>query len=243
MKTRHLFLPIVMAFMIILCTSCIFDMKIITGKGNIITETRNATNFTSVDLQTGANIEIVKGSNFKVSVSDYENIVKYLSLAVENNCLIIKKEPNSVSLWNSKAKVVITMPDPLYSINLSGSGNIYVNSSFNDLNNLMVSGSGNIAILSNSQLNKLEARIAGNGNINAIGSVQDLTTNISGSGSVMFTELKARNATCSISGSGNTNVFIEDKLEASISGSGNIVYSGTPVVNSNLTGSGRVYKN
>ena len=243
MKTRHLFLPIVMAFMIILCTSCIFDMKIITGKGNIITETRNATNFTSVDLQTGANIEIVKGSNFKVSVSDYENIVKYLSLAVENNCLIIKKEPNSVSLWNSKAKVVITMPDPFYSINLSGSGNIYVNSSFNDLNNLMVSGSGNIAILSNSQLNKLEARIAGNGNINAIGSVQDLTTNISGSGSVMFTELKARNATCSISGSGNTNVFIEDKLEASISGSGNIVYSGTPVVNSNLTGSGRVYKN
>jgi hypothetical protein len=212
MKTRHLFLPIMMVFMLILGTSCIFDIKIITGKGNIITETRSATNFTSIDLQTGANIEIVKGSIFKVSVSDYENIVKYFSVTVKNNCLIIKKEPNTVSLWNSKAKVVITMPDPLYSINLSGSGNIYVNSSFNDLNNLMVSGSGNIAVLGNSQLNKLDVRITGNGNIDAIGSVQDLTTNISGSGSVMFTELKAKNATCSISGSGNTNVFIEDKL-------------------------------
>jgi len=243
MKTKQFFLPVMMVFMLFLGTSCIFDLKVIKGNGNVITESRTATEFTSIELQTGADIEIVKGSTFKVSVSDYENIVKYLSVTVENKCLIIKKEPNTVSLWNSKAKVVITLPDPLYSINLTGSGNIKVNSSFNDLNNLMVTGSGNIAILSNSQLNKLEARIAGNGNIVAIGSVQDLNTNISGSGSIMFTGLKAKNATCAISGSGNTNVFIQDKLDASISGSGNIVYTGTPVVNSHSTGSGRVYKN
>jgi len=243
MKTRQFIVPIMMAFMIFICTSCIFDLKVITGKGNIITESRSVTDFTSVEFQSGADIEIVKGTTFKVSVSDYENIVKYLSATVENNCLIIRKEPNNVSLWNSKAKVVITLPDPLYSIKLSGSGNIKVDSSFNDLNNLMVSGSGNIEIRRICQLNKLEARIAGNGNIDAIGSVQDLYTNISGSGYIRFTEMKAKNATCAISGSGNTNVFIGDKLEASISGSGNIVYSGNPVVNSHTTGSGRVYKN
>jgi len=245
MITKKMLLPTMMLFMTFMGSSCIFDYKVIKGKGNFVTETRSITGFTSIELQTGADVGIVKGKTFNVCVSDYENLVKYLSVEVVENRLIIKKDPKSVYLWNSKAKVVVTMPDPLYSLQLSGSGKLDVLSAFNDLQLLFLSGSGNIDLLSDCQLNKLEANITGSGNINTTGSctAQNLSTKISGSGNIQLSQMKAKTADCSISGSGKMYVFIEDHLEAHIFGSGDIVYSGTPVVNSHLSGSGNVYKN
>lgn len=241
MKRTKLFLPILI-FVLFVSTSCILDLNAISGTGSIVTETRSAADFTSVELQTSANVEIVKGNDFNVSVSDYENIIQYLIVEVVDNRLIIKKKPFTVNLWNSKAKVVVTMPDPLYSLKLAGSGNLKVNSAFNDLGFLLLSGSGNIELNRDCRLNKLEAQISGSGNMNAIGSVEELNTKISGSGSIRFSQMKAKTANCTISGSGNIYVFIEERLEAYLSGSGDIVYSGTPEVNSHLSGSGHVYK-
>jgi hypothetical protein len=242
MKKTNLFLP-VMVFVLMLSTSCIFDLSAITGKGKIVTENRNAKDFTSVELQTAANVEIVKGNSFVVSATDYENLIQYLVVEVIDNRLIIKKKPNSPNLWNSKAKVMVTLPDPLYSMKLTGSGNIRVVSAFNDLGVLSLSGSGNIELKNDCRLKKLEAQISGSGNINATGTVEDLYAKISGSGNISFAKLIAKTGNCTISGSGNVYVFIENKLDAYLSGSGDIVYSGTPSVNSHLSGSGHIYKN
>ena len=242
MKKTNLFLPI-MVSILLLSTSCILDLNAITGKGKIVTENRNAKDFTSVELQTAANVEIVKGNSFVVSATDYENLIQYLVVEVIDNRLIIKKKPNSPNLWNSKAKVMVTLPDPLYSMKLTGSGNIRVVSAFNDLGVLSLSGSGNIELKNDCRLKKLEAQISGSGNMNATGTVEDLYTKISGSGNISFAKLIAKTGNCTISGSGNVYVFIENKLDAYLSGSGDIVYSGTPSVNSHLSGSGHIYKN
>lgn len=243
MKAKPVFLPFFMLLMLLLSSSCIFDLNSISGTGSITTETRNAKDFTAIELQTAADVQIVKGNSFNVSVSDYQNLIKYLSVEVEESRLIIKKKPSSVHLWNSKAKVIVTLPDPLYSLKLSGSGNMRVRSAFNDLQSLILSGSGNIELYSDCQLNNLEAQISGSGNMNAIGTVQDLKTKISGSGNMQFSQLKAKTGNCSISGSGNTYVFVEENLEAYLSGSGDIIYSGNPVLSSHLSGSGHIHKN
>jgi len=243
MKTKKIIVPIVMLLVLFVSTSCIFDLNVISGTGNIVKENRNATNFTSIELLTSADVEIIKGNSFNVSVSDYENLIQYLTVEVVDNRLIIKKTKNFVNLWNSKAKVIVTLPDPLYSVKLAGSGNMKINSAFNNLEFLMVSGSGNIELGCECQLNKLDAQISGSGNMNGIGTVEDLSTKISGSGNIRFSQLKAKNAHCTISGSGNMYVYIEDRLEAYLSGSGDIVYSGTPIVNSHVSGSGSIHKN
>jgi len=242
MKKTILFLP-GMVFVLIASTSCIFDLNAITGSGNMVTENRNAKNFTSVELQTAADVEIVKGNSFSVSATDYENLIQYLVVEVVDNRLIIKKKPNSPNNWNSKAKVMVTLPDPLYSMKLSGSGNVRLRSAFNDLGFLLLSGSGNIELKCDCRLKKLEAQLVGSGNMYATGTVEDLYTKISGSGNIHFAELKAKSGNCTISGSGNVYVFVEDKLEAYLSGSGDIVYSGSPSVNSHQSGSGHIYKN
>ena len=241
MKKTNLFLPI-MVFVLFISTSCILDLNVISGTGSIVTENRNANDFTSIELQTSADVEIVKGNSFNVSVSDYENIIQYLTVEVVDSRLIIKKKPFTINLWNSRAKVIVTMPDPLYSVKLAGSGNIKVRSAFNDLEFILLSGSGNVELVNSCQLNKLEAQISGSGNMKAIGSAQDLYTKISGSGNIQFSQFKAKSANCTISGSGNMYVFIEDKLEVFLSGSGDIVYSGQPIVNSHVSSSGNVYK-
>ena len=168
--------------------------------------------------------------------------MKYMHVEVIDNRLIINKNPVSLNFRNSKAKVIVTLPDPLYSVKLAGSGNMKVLSAFNDLQHLFLSGSGNIELGCDCQLNKLDVLISGSGNINAIGSVKDLYTKISGSGDIQFLQFKAKSANCTLSGSGNMVVNIEDKLEAYLSGSGDIAYLGAPIVNSHVSGSGRVFK-
>lgn len=240
MKTKDLLIPTIMVFVALFNASCFSEWNAVSGKGNIISESRSATDFNSIELQTAADVEVVKGDSFQVNVSDYENLIQYLTVEVTGNRLIIKKEPGSVNLWNSKAKVTVTLP-ALYSLKLSGSGNMNVRSPFNNLQSLTVLGSGNIGIASNCQLSQLEAQVTGSGNIDAVGTVNELTTKISGSGNIHFAGLKAKNATCTVSGSGNMYVFIENQLDVYLSGSGDIVYYGTPVVNSYVSGSGRVY--
>ena len=91
MKTYKFYLPLILLIILVVSSSCIFDLNVITGKGNIITESRSAKNFSTIELKTSADVEIVKGNTFNVSVSDYENLVKYLTVEVIDNRLIIKK--------------------------------------------------------------------------------------------------------------------------------------------------------
>jgi hypothetical protein len=211
-----------------------------TGKGNIVTESRPATNFQSIELLSSAKVDIVKGDTFIVEVSDYENIINNLSVKVVSNSLIISTDPITKILLNSKAHVTITMPDSLKSVALSGSGDLNINSAFKDLNTLTLTGSGNITASEKLNLDKLNASILGSGNITAKGNANTLTALISGSGNIKFVNFSALAADCTITGSGNIYVIAINTLKATISGSGNIEYTGNSAVISSITGSGAV---
>jgi len=242
MNKKNAFQLSIILLISMVLTSCISELFGTRGKGSIVTESRTATDFKSIKLVGSADVEIVKGSAFKVEVSDYENIVQYLSVKVEDHELIISKDPETIVLSNSEAKVKVTMPDSLTAISLVGSGDINVNSAFKDMQMLSITGSGDININQNVNLNILSTNIIGSGNITALGKVNTLTAEISGSGDIKFSDLQAGSATCSISGSGNIDINVVTALNATISGSGNISYSGSPTVTKQITGSGSVVK-
>jgi hypothetical protein len=224
-------------------SSCIGDLFGITGKGNIVTQTRSVKDFQSITLNNAAKVNIVKGDSFKVEVSDYENIVQYLSVKVTDHNLMISTDPIYTLLVNSQAKVTITMPDSLINVSLNGSGDININSAFKDLKSAIIIGSGNINANQTLNISSLNASIVGSGNITAKGNVSTLTALITGSGNLLLSNLNATAATCTISGSGNINVGVVNSLKATISGSGNVIYSGTPTVDVSITGSGKVLHN
>jgi hypothetical protein len=72
------------------------------------------------------------------------------------------------------------------------------------------------------------------------GTGDELDFNLSGSGELKAFGMQMNEADVVISGSGDAEVRVVNRLSARISGSGNVLFRGNPVVNSTITGSGRV---
>lgn len=86
-------------------------------------------------------------------------------------------------------------------------------------------------------------KLSGSGSITLEGYCQNFESQISGSGKIHGYALVANSANATISGSGDLEIFVNNTLTANISGSGSVRYKGNPpIVNSNISGSGRVTK-
>jgi len=192
----------------------------IQGSGNIISESRELNNFTSIILLGSIDVNIkTSESNNCVVVAD-DNLIPYIKTEVVNNKLNISLNES----YSSEEKLVVNINTPNYDeVSLSGSGNI------------------NILDFKN---NNLSLNISGSGNITGNGEVETLVVKINGSGNLMSKEIKSKSATITINGSGVGKVFASDSISAKINGSGNIKYFGNPEnVDSIINGSGDIKSN
>ena len=192
----------------------------IQGSGNIISESRELNNFTSITLLGSIDVNIkTSESNNCVVVAD-DNLIPYIKTEVVNNKLNISLNES----YSSEEKLVVNINTPNYDeVSLSGSGNINILDFKNNNLSLIISGSGNIT---------------GNGE------VETLVVKINGSGNLMSKEIKSKSATITINGSGDAEVFASDSISAKINGSGNIEYFGNPEnVDSIINGSGDIKSN
>ena len=192
----------------------------IQGSGNIISESRELNNFTSIILLGSIDVNIkTSESNNCVVVAD-DNLIPYIKTEVVNNKLNISLNES----YSSEEKLVVNINTPNYDeVSLSGSGNI------------------NILDFKN---NNLSLNISGSGNITGNGEVETLVVKINGSGNLMSKEIKSKSATITINGSGDGEVFASDSISAKINGSGNIKYFGNPEnVDSIINGSGNIKSN
>ena len=192
----------------------------IQGSGNIISESRELNNFTSIILLGSIDVNIkTSESNNCVVVAD-DNLIPFIKTEVVNNKLNISLNES----YSSEEKLVVNINTPNYDeVSLSGSGNI------------------NILDFKN---NNLSLNISGSGNITGNGEVETLVVKINGSGNLMSKEIKSKSATITINGSGDGEVFASDSISAKINGSGNIEYFGNPEnVDSIINGSGDINSN
>jgi len=238
MKTMKLSKQIFLVSVFFLGMSCNMSLFGITGKGNVISQKRVVTDFTSIELLSSADVEVVKGERFEVIVSDYENLIDYNKISVENNRLLINTDPN-VKIKRSNAKVLVTMP-LLNVVSLKGEGDMCIKSNFDSLSSISVSGSGNVSAESCCGLDLLDVFVYGSGNINLKGDVQQLKAIISGSGNLNLYDLLAQSAECFMLGSGDMMVNAQKELNATNSGVGNIIFKGDPQVDMNLNGVGSI---
>ena len=192
----------------------------IQGSGNIISESRELNNFTSITLLGSIDVNIkTSESNNCVVVAD-DNLIPYIKTEVVNNKLNISLNER----YSSEDKLVVNINTPNYDeVSLSGSGNI------------------NILDFKN---NNLSLNISGSGNITGNGEVETLVVKINGSGNLMSKEIKSKSATITINGSGDGEVFAGDSISAKINGSGNIKYFGDPEnIDTIINGSGDIKSN
>ena len=190
------------------------------GSGQLATQSRQVSGFTSVELTGVGELSIDQTGTESLTVSAEDNLLPLLTSEVEGDTLILGKKPNT--------RIVTTKP-------------ITYTLTMKDITGLAVSGSGTINAPKLTTA-ALRIEISGSGVITTAGNADDQSLEISGSGRYLADGLTSKTTTAEISGSGTGNVVASNALDVKISGSGTLTYSGNPQVSQTVSGSGKLIK-
>ncbi|TVR82013.1 MAG: DUF2807 domain-containing protein [Chitinophagaceae bacterium] len=239
MQTRSFFQISLCLITVVFLLSCNKDDRLFCtkGKGDIVSENRNHSEFNRIYLETNANVFVTIDTEYGVRVESYENIAPLIKTNQEGSRLRISRD-ECIRRTNDHINVYISTSD-INALEITGSGNIIVQNTFNTFRvNNKISGSGSITF--NANVQELNNTISGSGNIHLTGSTNIHNIDISGSGDVRAYNMQSTSADINISGSGNADVWVTGKLVALISGSGVVRYIGFPTTDVEITGSGSV---
>jgi hypothetical protein len=196
--------------------------------------------FTGIKSSGSFDVFVTMGSSESLRIEGDEEDIKNVETKVEKGILNIRTRSNPG--WNiairNKVKIFITAKS-LNNLAISGSGDMEVDGVIRaEKLNTAVSGSGSITLKTNAST--FNAAVSGSGEINASGTAKHASISISGSGDFEGRELRTDVVDVKVSGSGEAAVYANQTLNASVSGSGEISYSGNPQVHQSRSGSGRI---
>jgi hypothetical protein len=238
MKKTILIFPVLLIAAAALFSSCSKSGGSIKGSGPVVQQEFVLPTVSAISLSIDANVILTRGDSQIVVIEGQQNII--------NN---IEKYVTADGYWNigyynnvrNHAGVTIYITAPLIDYaTISGSGSIQSTNTFTDTTNvyLKISGSGYINIWTHAYL--IESFISGSGRIELGGSAYEHRIDVSGSGDIRAYNLETTNTFVRISGSGNSQVWVNELLDVNISGSGSVFYIGNPQINANISGSGGI---
>ncbi len=222
----------------ILWTGCDIAEVCERGLGTRVTETVSVPDFTGIDLEISGDVYLTQGDELLVEVKGQENIIDLLDLDVTDGVWRIRFTECVRKV--SDFDIYITLPK-LTSAHLSGSGNIEGETPFDvDDLDLKVSGSGNISL--DVTGNNITSKISGSGNIRLALDAQTLVSTITGSGNNHLTG-KVPTHDFEVKGSGDVMGFelITDDTFIKISGSGKAEVYADNTLDVDISGSGNVF--
>ncbi len=230
-----------------LMTSCddglgLFDGKRIKGTGAVERTSRDVKDFKSIDVMTSANVYVKQSATFKVEVEAQKNIEAVVETVVEEGTLKIKLKKGTWNLSFEKLNIYVEMPT-VENLEISGSGDLTAETALTgDKITLDIVGSGNIMVEKGLTAKTLKIAIGGSGDIKVDNIlVDELSTKIAGSGGLILTG-KADKADYHVSGSGDIDAkkLKSKAVEASVSGSGNISCNADESIDAHASGSGDI---
>jgi len=222
-------------------TSCDKDDNCPNGTGSIDTISLSLSTFNAINFAIAGNVNITQGTSQSVTLTGHSSIINKIDNEVSGGVWRIDFGRDCFSNYDLIINIVV--PN-IEDITMSGAGNIAVGSfeNQNDLS-LNLSGSGAIVTDAFGGCEHLSVNLSGSGTIRGESEFPDLKTtdiNISGSGNYRGFPVSMDECDVNISGSGNCELSVRQKLDVRISGSGTVSYRGNPVITTNITGSGSV---
>lgn len=210
------------------------------GSGNIITETRDVDDFTSIEVDFPAQVFVTQGKSVSVEVEADDNFLPGLQTQVRGDTLeIFYRVEDGDRVNPSEAVKIMIVVENLEEINFGSAGDIEVDGVEGDQLYVSVSGAGNLD-LKDIDVKELGVSLSGAGNMVASGVADKFELDISGFGNFNGKNLHTQVADIEMSGAGSATVWVDDELDASISGAGSINYYGSPEVTKRVSGVGSV---
>jgi len=219
MNNKLLVALIVLTLALSACSIVQTGLNITKGSGNVISETREISGVTSIELDGSADVEVAFGEAESLVIEAEDNLIPLIETKLENGKLTVGTKSNVSYSATRLVKVRVTLKS-LEAVSLNGSGSISVQ---------------------NLQGDTLKVDLDGSGNINISGTANRTDITLGGSGKINTEQLLAKSVKVSVGGSGDARVYASEQLDAELSGSGSIRYSGNPTqVNKNDSGSGSI---
>lgn len=215
----------------------------VKGSKNYITKQVSVRDFKGIKLTGSPNVIYTqKAGAPSVEIYGPDNIVPLIETYVENSNLIIRYKKNTGIRNSGNLEVRVSAP-AINQLIVTGSGDIVLKNGISTSGNLAVSISGSGNINGNKiKCNGFSAKISGSGDIDLKGmEVSQAEMRISGSGTI-YVAGKCVDATYSISGSGDIQGINlkADHVDARITGSGTIKCYASQSLSGKVSGSGDV---
>jgi hypothetical protein len=208
------------------------------GSGDLITETRQVSNFDRVALEGLGEVIVTQGGSESLTIETYDNIMEHVKAEVEDGTLKLSLKED-VNFIFPRRLIFSVGVDDLTGLTIAGSGKIESELIETEDLEVRVGGSGDVRIADLTG-GEVKAKISGSGGIDLAGeaAAQDIT--ISGSGKYLAGDMCSESVKVSISGSGDATVCATETLDSNISGSGSVNYYGQPSISTSVSGSGNL---
>jgi len=210
------------------------------GSGNVITQTREVSNFHAIDVSYPAQVLVKQGNQESLQIDAEDNLLPGLQTQVRANTLEIFYKTKDGKHVNPTQPVKITVVvKDLTNVDFTSAGDLTIDSLETNSLDTSLSGAGNLK-LNEINAKELSIDLSGAGSLNASGTADNLKLNISGFGSFKGADLHSQDARVDISGAGSATVWADKNLDAQISGAGSVSYYGSPSVTKQISGVGGV---
>jgi hypothetical protein len=252
-------LPIVLLFLA--CLASCEDMwnHCVDGNGQRTSQTRDLPAFERIQVNGDFDVQVDTGHASSALLQADENLLSYIVTHVSGDKLIIEAK-NGICLRPSHPIEIIVTAPVIRNLEMNGSGSMYCYGLHSDELLIRLIGSGQVecyqlqvtsvnyelegsgTINSTVTTENLAARLEGSGEIKLNGTAVSSDLRLIGSGRIKAGQLNTDTCLAYISGSGTTDTDVNLALDVTIIGSGIVYYSGNPVVESSISGSGKIIK-
>ncbi|MBN2075225.1 MAG: DUF2807 domain-containing protein [Dehalococcoidales bacterium] len=222
------------------------------GSGEVITEKKDFTNFTSVDISSAFEVDIIQSSTYSVVISADEDLFDYIEVSQIGSKLKIILSPRHIftdfTLGKRVLKAEISMAS-LHGLEISGASKGTV-TGFRSASPLrldvsgattlklsnIVAGDTNIDVSGASKLSgnltagKADFTISGASSMELSGVANDMEIEVSGASRASLEKFRVGNVDVTLSGASEATVYVNKMLDIEVSGASRLYFVGNPTL-------------
>ena len=222
------------------------------GSGEVITEKKDFTNFTALDISSAFEVDITQSSTYSVVISADEDLFDYIEVTQTGSTLKIYLSPHHIftdfTLGKRVLKAEISMAS-LHELEISGAskGTVTGFKSASPLK-LNVSGatslkltdiaagdtdcevSGASKLTGNLTAGYADFNVNGASSMDLSGVANDMELEVSGASRAELEEFRVRNVDVNLSGASETTVYVSETLDIEVSGASRLYFVGNPTL-------------
>jgi hypothetical protein len=212
----------ILLIQLIFLTSCISSQSFLTvkGEGKSIDKNISVSDFHSIEVSGGFDVILVQGNSEDLTLTAQANLFEYITVKVDQGILKIYTEENIMATEPLKARISFKSIDNL---KVSGGGDIHCETPVN-VPDLIVEISGGGDFNTTINTDELKCHISGGGDAKIDGNIKNYTLNLTGGGDIK-SDIDANTIFCDISGGGDITLQCGEKASdanITISGGGNL---------------------